>query len=209
MTGVYSAHVYLYLTLVFLHLSVFILRSSVSAKLERFKFYLGSEKHLSPPYLWIIERFSGIQYFIESTPLRFYSIVPLFTPLLLLYIILSQRLHKIHASHIHEYIHTCINMHTIPPFLNPSLLPSLTQESWLSRDSRVGWLVLHQPSTNHSTPLAPVLPFASLLSPYTPPPPLLPSVLLILFLLFALFPSFACATSWAWQDPRLPWVLLD
>lgn len=171
MKDVYSARVYLYLTL------------SVSTYL--FSFFtplyqpnlndlnsIWAPKHLSLPYLWIMERFSGIQNFIESTPLRF-----TLSPLLLhssSYISSSLNAYTkyilLHGeSHVPEYIQTYMHQHAYHPPLNPFLPPSLTQESWLSRDRRTGWLVLHQPSTNHSTPLAPVLPLLPSLSSSPPP----------------------------------------
>lgn len=77
---------------------------------------IWASKHLSLPYLWIMERFSGIQNFIESTPLRF-TMSPLLLHSSISHIsILSQRPHKIHTSHIQKYtfMNTCINMLTIP-----------------------------------------------------------------------------------------------
>lgn len=88
---------------------------------------IQAPKHLSLPYLWIMERFSGIQNFIESTPLRF-SQSPLLLHCSISHISYSLNAHSKYiphtqGAHIHEYIHACIPA-LFKPFHSPSSCPS-------------------------------------------------------------------------------------
>lgn len=85
---------------------------------------ISAPKHLSAPYLWIMERFSGIHSFIESTPLRFTQ-----SPFLL-HCSISRTSSSLNAhskyiphtrwAHIQEYMHA-----RIPALFKPFPLPQL------------------------------------------------------------------------------------
>lgn len=121
-------------------------------------------KHLSPPYLWIMGRFSGVLKFMESTPLRFPP--SLHSPV-------SHVSSSAYLSHVHESRHasTCgpspprlrhtrgileVVFHQCPPpsALPPGLplppsLPSLLflsfalfPTSWAWHDPSLPWVLL-------------------------------------------------------------------
>lgn len=127
-----------------LHLSAFSLRPS--AKRERFKFDRGSERHLSRPYLWIMERFSGIPKFrVDSPPLPF--IAPCAALLHLPYIIPPRRPRNIHTSHMEEHTYMNTNMHqhaNPPPVKSLTASFAVTHAGW--KDWFFGWSVGDTPA---------------------------------------------------------------
>lgn len=153
-----------------------------------------------------MERFSGIQNFIESTPLRF-TLSPLFystppSPPSPIHHPLSTPT-QIHTSHIERHTHVNAYKHastckTIPPpskslfhlFLRHTGFFALQRlKGWL-----VGWLVLHHLFHPLHPPLAPVL------------PPLPSPILFLLLQLSSL--QLPVPPAGPGSVPALPWVLL-
>lgn len=154
-----------------------------------------------------MERFSGIQNFIESTPLRF-TLSPLFystppSPPSPIHHPLSTPT-QIHTSHIERHTHVNAYKHastckTIPPPPLQIPFPPLSPSYRLLRspeiEGLVGWLVgVAPPLPPPSPPLAPVL------------PPLPSPILFLLLQLSSL--QLPVPPAGPGSVPALPWVLL-